>query len=208
MFHFIFQLFPTWLILCRLAESASKNWAAAVNRRTMNITVVAPDAKDTHGTQTRQKNIGSIWCTLWKKKTRDTVCAKKCFYTHKVSKSRLSGTGCSGRKVKTSCIHTLPLTMTELHFRRQSALKFRTRLPLSNLTNAEVRGHAHACKENGETPFSPQPSLDCSIKHFIFAPWKDQCDQWINLESGNLSYEDLEIHRKKKDQAQIANSTV
>ena len=40
------------------------------------ITVVASDAKDAHGTQTRQKNIGSIIVH----KTRYTVCAKKCFF--------------------------------------------------------------------------------------------------------------------------------
>ena len=42
------------------------------------------------------------------------MCKEK-FLCTLVSKSGLSGTGCSWRKVKTSCIYTLPLTMAELH---------------------------------------------------------------------------------------------
>ena len=56
---------------------------------------------------------------------------------------------------------------------------------------------------------APKHFPDFSIENmFIFAPWNDQCDHKVKLERRNLSYEDWEIHRNKKEQAQIANSTV
>ena len=98
--------------------------------------------------------------------------------------------------------------MTELHFRRQSALSFEQGSHSQTSLMQKVIGHAHACMENGETPFSPQISLDldCCIKYFIFAPWKDQCDQWIKLMREETCYMRIEksiAKRKTKLKLQI-----
>ena len=69
------------------------------------------------------------------------------------------------KKLKTSCIHTLPLTMTELHFRRQSALSFWTRLQHSNLTIAENQRTRTCMQGKKERLLSvPKHFPDCSIK--------------------------------------------
>ena len=110
------------------------------------ITAVAPDAKDTHGTH------GNLMF----------------LYTLGL-KERAVWNGMLGKKSENQLYsHTSP-------YYDRAALQKAPTLKSHYCRNSEDT-HMHARKMENLLS-APKHFPDCSIKHFIFAPWKDQCDQ-------------------------------